>query len=141
MNSQMEIRQFREIELSDDGAAVIVTAELAGESVARKWNVPYRHAIWVAKAILSVAHQAVQRQVAGGTIEPTTIAGDALQVETLELLVKPKEERAAIAAVGTWTSNSAPGNTALLVDKSTAQVLIDQLQQFVQVAQTVSRPS
>jgi hypothetical protein len=53
-------------------------------------------------------------------------------VETLEVLVRPKEERAAIAVVGTWKSNGVPGTTDLLVDKSTAQVLIRQLQQFGQ---------
>lgn len=141
MSDQTQIRQFSAIELSDDGGAVIVSADLVGKSAVKKLAVPYRSAIWLARAIFSVAHKAVERQAARGTIEPSAIVADALLVDSLDLLVRPREERAAIAAIGTWTSNGAPGTTALLVDKSTALALIDQLQQFVQVAQTVARPS
>ena len=140
MTELKEIVQFSEIELSDDGKSIMVTAKLPNEAVV-KWAVPYRHAHWLAGAIFSVSHKAVERQAARGAIETSTIAADALRVETIEVLVKPKEERAAIAALGSWTSNSAPGTTALLVDSSTAQVLIDQLHRFLEVAPTVSRPS
>src|SRR3974390_3434688 len=54
MSKRVEITQFSEIELSDDGRAVIVTAELSDKAVV-KWEVPYRHAIWLARATLSVA--------------------------------------------------------------------------------------
>jgi hypothetical protein len=141
MSNQTKIKQFPEIELSDDGGTVIVTAEFVGKLAAKKWAVPYRHAVWLARAILAVAHKAVERQAARGTIEPSAIAIDPLLVESVQLFVKPKDERSAISAIGTWTSNGAPGTTALLVDKSTAQALIDQLQQFVQQAETISRPS
>jgi hypothetical protein len=140
MTMLTEIQQFSEVEVSDDGNSIMVTAELSDGAV-MKWAVPYRHAIWLARAIFVVAHKAVERQVAGGAIEPSTIAMDALRVESLEVLVKPKEERAAVAAIGTWTSNGAPGTTALLVDSSTAQVLMDQLRQFVQATPTLYRPT
>jgi hypothetical protein len=140
MTEPMKLKQFSEIELSDDGNSIMVTAELS-DGAAVKWAVPYRHAIWLARAFFAVAHKAIERQVAGGAIEPSTIAVDALRVESLDVFVKPKEEHAAIAAIGTWISNGAPGTTSLLVDSSTAQVLMGQLRQFVQVAPTVSRPS
>jgi hypothetical protein len=141
MNGPMEIKQFPELELSTNGRTVLVAVERADEAGLTKWAIPYKHAIWLARAILSVAHQAVERQVAGGEIEPSTIPGEALLVESVEVFVKPKEERAAIAAMGTWISNGAPGTTALLVDSSTAQALTDQLREFVQMAQTLSRPT
>jgi hypothetical protein len=140
MTEPMKLKQFSEIEVSDDGNSIMVTAELSDRAV-MKWAVPYRHAIWLARAIFSVAHKAVERQVAGGAIEPSTIAMEALLVESLEVFVKPKQERAAIAAIGTWNSNGAPGTTALLVDSSTAQVLMDQLREFALVSPTLSRPT
>jgi hypothetical protein len=136
----MDVKQFSEIELSSDGNAVIVTAECSDGSPT-KCTIPYRHALWLAKAILSVSHQAVERQAASGAIEPFTIAQEALQVETVEVYVKPNQESAAIDSVGRWTSNNSPGTTTLLIDRSHAQVLIDQLREFVQMAQSLFRPS
>jgi len=140
MIERVGIKQFSEIEVSDDGTAIIVSAELAEKAVV-KWEVPYRHAVWLSRAVLSVAHKAVERQVTKGIIEPSLIPMDLLRVETFEVLVKPKQKHAIIVATGDWKSNSAPGTTALLSDSSTAQVLMDQLRKFVDMVQTVSRPS
>jgi len=136
----MEVKQFSEIEISSDGKAVIVTTEWS-DSSPTQFTVPYRHAIWLAKAILSMAHQAVERQVASGAIEPFTVAQEALVAETVQLFVKPNQERVAIDIVGTWTSNNSPGTTTLLIDRSHAQVLIDQLREFLRMVQSLSRPN
>lgn len=137
----VEISGFSEIELSDDGNAIIVSARLADSAEPTKYAVPYTSAVWLAKAILSVAHTAVERQAASGAIQPSHIVGDALEADALEVIVKPRDDRAGIVAVGTWTSNGAPGTTTLLVRSSAAQVLIDQLRPFLEMVQTLSRPS
>jgi hypothetical protein len=90
MSNQTKIKQFPEIELSDDGGTVIVTAEFVGKSAAKKWAVPYRHAVWLARAILAVAHKAVERQAARGTIEPSAIAIDPLLVESVTVVCEAK---------------------------------------------------
>jgi hypothetical protein len=137
----MDVKQFSQIELSPDGNAVVVTAELLDDGGLTKCVIPYRHAVWLAKAIFSVSHQAVERQTAGGVLEPVFIAQDALRAEAVQVLVKPTQEFAAIDSVGKWTSNNSPGTTTLLIDRSHAQVLIDQLRQFLEVAQSLSRLS
>jgi len=116
--------------------------ECANEPGPTKWTVPYRHAVWLAKAIFSVSHQAFERQKASGEIEPVAISQEeALRVEDIQVLVKPNQQLAAIDSLGTWTSNSSPGTTTLLIDSTLAQALIDQLREFVQMAQALSRPS
>jgi hypothetical protein len=137
----MDVKQFSKVELSNDGSAVIVTAECTGESGLTRWTVPYRHAVWLAKAIFSVSHEALKRQEVAGEIEPVFISQEALLAEIVQVLVKPNQQLAAIDSLGTWTSNSSPGTTTLLVDSTLAQALIDQLREFVQTAQALSRPS
>jgi hypothetical protein len=141
MSDGVETTQCCEIELSQDGTAVIVTTQVPGQAKLTKYAIPYTNALWLAKAILSVGRQAVQKQSARGAIEGIPIVGDMLEAETLQLLVKPREDRAALVAFGKWTSSNAPGTTTLLVHSSAAPALIDELREFVQMAQALSRPS
>ena len=141
MSDGVETTQCCEIELSQDGTVVIVTTQVPGEAKLTKHAIPDTNALWLAKAILSVGRQAVQKQSAGGAIEGIPIVGDMLEAETLQLLVKPREDRAALVAFGKWTSSNAPGTTTLLVHSSAAPALIDELREFVQMAQALSRPS
>jgi hypothetical protein len=136
----MEVKRFTEMQISIDGKTMALSMETA-EGGSLRLDIPYQQAISLAKATLSLAHEAVDRQNDRGELQASSIAVNALRAETVSVLVKPNQEFAAIDAVGIWTSNDSPGTTALLVERQTAEDLINQLRSFVRMASTLSRPS
>ena len=137
----MEKLDLSEVRLSTDGHAMIITARFGQETTLGDYEIPYTQAVVLAKGIISLARRAVALQEAGGSMETMPLVGDALQTDTIDLLIQPGVTQAALVALGIWTASSAPGTTSLLLDSSAALKLIEQLQQFVQMVQNISRPS
>ncbi|WP_050421747.1 hypothetical protein [Bradyrhizobium tropiciagri] len=133
------IKDFRGIESSDDGLAFEVDVDADYGSAI--WTIPYKHAIWLAQAILEVSPVAVGRQTAGGSVEGTKLVGERLNVTRARVLVKVRSDHAAISAQGTWSSDKTPGTAILMVDKSIAADLVEQLGAFLTSVQALSRPS
>ncbi|MHC2463441.1 hypothetical protein ACVIHD_002453 [Bradyrhizobium embrapense] len=133
------IKGFLGIESSDDGLAFRVDVDADHGSAI--WTIPYKHAIWLAQAILEISPVAVGRQTAGGAVEGTNLVGERLNVERTRVLVKVRSDHAAISAQGVWSSDQTPGTTILMVDQSIAADLVEQLGAFLVSAQALSRPS
>lgn len=133
------IKGFLGIESSDDGLAFRVDVDADHGSAI--WTIPYKHAIWLAQAILEISPIAVGRQTAGGAVEGTNLVGERLNVERTRVLVKVRSDHAAISAQGAWSSDKTPGTTILMVDQSIAADLVEQLGAFLASAQALARPS
>jgi len=134
------VNYFSEIDVSEDGKTLLITAVLSdGSNLILE--VPYHNAEWLAKAIFSRAHIAIQRQESAGELMSSPIAYDALVAEGIRTLQNPRENMALIEAIGARKSNGEPGMISLLIDTAQAIALIEELRQFVQTAPTLSRPS
>ncbi|WP_128089388.1 hypothetical protein [Bradyrhizobium viridifuturi] len=133
---------IREIENSTDGLSIKMLVDVAGARDPQRWTISYKHALWLADAILKVSPAAVNNQILSGSVQGTTIPPQRLQVKDTQLRVKPGSDIAAISAVGTWLPDNAAGTTTLQIDRRVAEELIDQLQAFLEATrQGLSRPS
>jgi hypothetical protein len=138
---KQQIRHFLEVEVSQDGKTILITAEFT-DGTSSVLEVPYTHAEWLAKAVFSVAHQALERQVQSGQVQPSSIDNlDVLAIDRIRILGKPRDGKGMIEATGSWLSNGAPGMSFLLVDIAQAKAFAEELDQLVQVAPQLSRPS
>ncbi|PAY05389.1 hypothetical protein CK489_28785 [Bradyrhizobium sp. UFLA03-84] len=138
---ELQIKRFREVENSADGLSVNVLIEPI-DGIPQRWTIPYKHAIWLADAILKVSPAAVNNQILSGSVQGTTIPPQRLQVKDAQLRVKPGSDIAAISVVGTWLPDNAAGTTTLQIDRRAAEDLLDQLQAFLEAThQGLSHPS
>ncbi|WOH82131.1 hypothetical protein RX327_02730 [Bradyrhizobium sp. BEA-2-5] len=139
---EFQIKRIREVVNSEDGLSITMLIDWANVEGPQQWTISYKHAVWLADAILKVSPAAVSNQILSGSVQGATIPPQRLQVTDTQLLVKPGSDIAAISAVGNWLPDNAAGTTTLQIDRRVAEDLIEQLQAFLEATrQGLSRPS
>ncbi|WP_152977502.1 hypothetical protein [Bradyrhizobium pachyrhizi] len=129
---EFQIKRIREVVNSEDGLSITILIDQANVECPQQWTISYKHAVWLADAILKVSPAAVNNQILSGSVQGTTIPPQRLLVEDVQLRVKPGSDVAAISAVGTWLPDNAAGTTTLQIDRRVAEDLIEQLQAFLE---------
>jgi hypothetical protein len=136
----VEIEQ--RVQVSEDGQSFEITNLGDAHST---WKVPYGDAVWLARSILELVPGALENQeTTSGEVKGVILPSRRLSVDSATLHLPTDLKRGDVAALsieGKWSDENAPGSTTLLVDKSVAEDLVDQLQGFLNPDPSLSRPS
>ena len=141
MPTSLPIKRLVSLDLSGDGRAFLITAEMQDGEKA-EFAISFKNGDWLAQNMLRFSRAAMDRQAASGEIQSTGNHLDTLVVEDHQVSIKPNTPQVLAMLLGHWeSSEDARGAIALLLDRQKATDLATALLEVAEILPQISRPS